>query len=199
MLTPQDIDSKIFKRAMRGYAVDEVETFLQEVSEDYARLYRENLAAKERIEMLSDAVRQYKAMEETLQNALSVAKRSGDDVKQNAYDRAEVIVRDAQIRAETMIENANGEVEKIRYQYEQMKHSVEVFRAKVVSLLHAQLDIIKDYSQIEGNEEILKTAKTVLEQGAKEEESKEDADTMELPEIVRDADGNYQPKADEKE
>ncbi len=199
MLTPQDIDSKIFKRAMRGYAVDEVETFLQEVSEDYARLYRENLAAKERIEMLSDAVRQYKAMEETLQNALSVAKRSGDDVKQNAYDRAEVIVRDAQIRAEKMIENANGEVEKIRYQYEQMKHSVEVFRAKVVSLLHAQLDIIKDYSQIEGNEEILKTAKTVLEQGAKEEESKEDADTMELPEIVRDADGNYQPKADEKE
>ena len=199
MLTPQDIDSKIFKRAMRGYAVDEVETFLQEVSEDYARLYRENLAAKERIEMLSDAVRQYKAMEETLQNALSVAKRSGDDVKQNAYDRAEVIVRDAQIRAEKMIENANGEVEKIRYQYEQMKHSVEVFRAKVVSLLHAQLDIIKDYSQIEGNEEILKTAKTVLEQGAKEEESKEDADTMELPEIVRDVDGNYQPKADEKE
>ena len=149
--------------------------------------------------MLSDAVRQYKAMEETLQNALSVAKRSGDDVKQNAYDRAEVIVRDAQIRAEKMIENANGEVEKIRYQYEQMKHSVEVFRAKVVSLLHAQLDIIKDYSQIEGNEEILKTAKTVLEQGAKEEESKEDADTMELPEIVRDVDGNYQPKADEKE
>ena len=45
----------------------------------------------------------------------------------------------------------------------------------------------------------MKTAKTVLEQGAKEEESKEDADTMELPEIVRDADGNYQPKADEKE
>lgn len=199
MLTPQDIDSKIFKQTMRGYAVDEVETFLQEVSEDYARLYRENLAAKERIEMLSDAVRQYKAMEETLQNALSVAKRSGDDVKQNAYDRAEVIVRDAQIRAEEMIENANGEVEKIRYQYEQMKRSVEVFRAKVVSLLHAQLDIIKDYSQIEVNEEILKTAKTVLEQGAKEAEAKEDADTMELPEIVRDADGNYQPMADEEE
>ena len=198
MLTPQDIDSKIFKQTMRGYAVDEVETFLQEVSEDYARLYRENLAAKERIEMLSDAVRQYKAMEETLQNALSVAKRSGDDVKQNAYDRAEVIVRDAQIRAEEMIENANGEVEKIRYQYEQMNRSVEVFRAKVVSLLHAQLDIIKDYSQIEVNEDILKTAKTVLEQGVKEAEAKEDADTMELPEIVRDADGNYQ-SADERE
>ena len=137
-------------------------------------------------------------MEETLQNALSVAKRSGDDVKQNAYDRAEVIVRDAQIRAEEMIENANGEVEKIRYQYEQMKRSVEVFRAKVVSLLHAQLDIIKDYSQIEVNEDILKTAKTVLEQGVKEAEAKEDADTMELPEIVRDADGNYQ-SADERE
>ena len=148
--------------------------------------------------MLSDAVRQYKAMEETLQNALAVAKRSGDDVKQNAYDRAEVIVRDAQIRAEEMIENANGEVEKIRYQYEQMKRSVEVFRAKVVSLLHAQLDIIKDYSQIEVNEDILKTAKTVLEQGVKEAEAKEDADTMELPEIVRDADGNYQ-SADERE
>ena len=34
------------------------------------------------------------------------------------------------------------------YQYEQVKRSVEVFRAKVVSLLNTQLDILKEYSAI---------------------------------------------------
>ena len=66
MLMPKDIDSKVFKRSLRGYDIAEVEDFMQEVVIDYEKLYQENVAAKERIAMLSDAVKQYKAMEETL-------------------------------------------------------------------------------------------------------------------------------------
>lgn len=113
MLTPQDIANKEFKKGVHGYDAKEVEQFLREVSENYEKLYKENLAVNEQVRMLSDAVKQYKAMEDSL----SLAKT--DD--------------------------------KMEYQYEQMKHSMEVFRAKMVSLLQAQLDIIKEYSY--GNEE----------------------------------------------
>ena len=139
MLTPQDIGTKVFTKSLRGYDVKEVDRFLQEVSENYEKLYKENLAANERIGMLSDAIRQYKAMEESLS----------------------VMANDA--KAEQMLNDSAQEIERVAYRYEQMKRSVEVFRAKVVSLLHAQLDIIKDYSDIFVDDKTLEDAKKVYE------------------------------------
>ena len=195
MLTPQDRENKVFKRGMRGYDVEEVESFLQEVCDSYEKLYKENLVAKERISMLSDAVKQYKSMEDTLQNALAVAQRSGEDVKKNAYGKAEVILKDAENQAAEIINHSAQEVAKVTYQYEQMKRSVEVFRAKVVSLLNAQLDIIKDYSTIQIDEETLREAKAVYEKTLPDAEEKaEEQNTAELPGIVKNSKGEYVPR-----
>ncbi len=195
MLTPQDIENKVFKRGMRGYDVEEVESFLQEVCDSYEKLYKENLVAKERISMLSDAVKQYKSMEDTLQNALAVAQRSGEDVKKNAYGKAEVILKDAENQAAEIINHSAQEVAKVTYQYEQMKRRVEVFRAKVVSLLNAQLDIIKDYSTIQIDEETLREAKAVYEKTLPDAEEKaEEQNTAELPGIVKNSKGEYVPR-----
>ena len=195
MLTPQDIENKVFKRGMRGYDVEEVESFLQEVCDSYEKLYKENLVAKERISMLSDAVKQYKSMEDTLQNALAVAQRSGEDVKKNAYGKAEVILKDAENQAAEIINHSAQEVAKVTYQFEQMKRSVEVFRAKVVSLLNAQLDIIKDYSTIQIDEETLREAKAGYEKTLPDAEEKaEEQNTAELPGIVKNSKGEYVPR-----
>ena len=139
MLTPQDIGTKVFKKTLHGYDAKEVDRFLQEVSDSYEKLYKENLAANDRIRMLSDAVRQYKAMEDSL----SVTASDG--------------------KTEQILNHSAQEVARVTYQYEQMKRSVEVFRAKVVSLLHAQLDIIKDYSDILADDQTLDDAETVCE------------------------------------
>lgn len=198
MLTPQEIENKVFKRSLRGYDVNQVESFLQEVCDSYERLYKENLAAKERIGMLADAVKQYKSMEDTLQNALAVAQKSGEDVKKNAYAKAEVILKDAENQAAKIINHAVQDVAQVTYQYEQMKRSVEVFRAKVVSLLNAQLDIIKDYSDIQVDEETLNEAKEMCRQilpeaSRKAERTKrdfEEQNTAEIPQITPDEKGN---------
>ncbi len=152
MLTPKDIDQKVFKKAMRGYDIEDVEQFLQEIARSYNELYEENLAAKERISVLSDAVKEYKAMEETLQNALTVARKNGDEIEEAAKRRGEILIADAA-----------KEVALIAYKYEEMKRSVEIFRAKVVSLLDAQLEVIKDYGEIQMDEKVLAEAKAILE------------------------------------
>lgn len=139
MLTPQDIETKVFKKSLHGYDAKEVNQFLQEISESYEKLYKENLTANERIRMLSDAVRQYKAME--------------DSLSANLGDR----------ETEQILNHSAQEIARVTYQYEQMKRSVEVFRAKVVSLLHAQLDIIKDYSDVLVDDKTLEDAKAVYE------------------------------------
>ena len=148
MITPADIENKEFKKEMRGYSISEVNNFMKEVALSYERIYNENLSAMDRIGMLSDAVKQYKSMEDTLRNALSVAKGAGDEIKTNAHGQAQVIIRDAETKAAEIINRAAKEVAEINRKYEEMKRSVEVFRAKTVSLLNSQLEVIKDYSKI---------------------------------------------------
>lgn len=197
MLTPKDIDTKVFKQVLRGYSVDEVEAFLQEISESYEKLYRENLAAKERIEMLSDAVKQYKAMEDTLQNALAVARRNGEEMKKKAQEEAGMILADAKKQAVSMVNQAVEEVNSLRCQFEQMKHNVEVFRSRVVSLLHAQLDVIKNYSDMQMAEEKPDISEAVYENKTENTEAVQQSDTLEIPEIEKGENGVYVPKASE--
>lgn len=203
MLTPLEIENKVFKREMRGYSASEVDQFLAEIRESYETLHKENLAAKDRIAMLSDAIKQYKAMEETLQNALLVAQSAGEEVKKNAYEKADIILKDAQGKATEIINDAGKEVAKVNYKYEQMKRSVEVFKAKVVSLLNAQLDIIKEYSGLQsetdelvdtGQVELPKPAEAHIEQLADEKpQVLDDLEriTQELPRIVMNENGEY--------
>ena len=148
MITPADIESKEFKKEMRGYSISEVNNFMKEGALSYEKIYNENLSAMDRIGMLSDAVKQYKSMEDTLRNALSVAKGASDEIKTNAHGQAQVIIRDAETKAAEIINRAAKEVAEINRKYEEMKRSVEVFRAKTVSLLNSQLEVIKDYSKI---------------------------------------------------
>lgn len=215
MLTPADIENKEFKKEMRGYNITEVNIFLKEVAMSYEKIYQENLSAMDRIGMLSDAVKQYKSMEDTLKNALSVAKGAGDEIKNSAHGQAQMIIKDAETKAGKIINEAAKEVADINYKYEEMKRSVEVFKAKVVSLLNSQLEIIKEYSNINADtdREIRSSAEAVevikseindipdlpRDLGKDAESnlmSQLEKVTQELPRIKLNEDGEYVP-ADE--
>ena len=210
MLTPADIENKEFKKEMRGYNITEVNIFLKEVAMSYEKIYQENLSAMDRIGMLSDAVKQYKSMEDTLKNALSVAKGAGDEIKNSAHGQAQMIIKDAENKAGKIINEAAKEVADINYKYEEMKRSVEVFKAKVVSLLNSQLEIIKEYSNINADtdREIRSSAEAVevikseindipdLPGAESNLMSQLEKVTQELPRIKLNEDGEYVP-ADE--
>ena len=56
MITPVDLENKECNRGFRGYDIDEVETFLTELSKDYAKSYRENASLKDKNAILTDAI-----------------------------------------------------------------------------------------------------------------------------------------------
>lgn len=149
MMTPLDIENKRFKKEFSGYSKVEVQEFLNTVGESYEAIYKENLANKDKINMLSNAIKQYKSMEETLQSAILVAQSAGDEVVHNAKKRAENIIAEAETNAANILADANREVTRISYEYEEMKRTVEVFRTRVLSLLTSQLDIVKEFNMPE--------------------------------------------------
>ncbi len=52
MLTPEDIFEKEFKKSMRGYDIDEVNEFLDQIIQDYGRLLEENKTIKKELQQL---------------------------------------------------------------------------------------------------------------------------------------------------
>ena len=49
MLTPVDIHNQEFKRSFRGYDMEEIDDFLDQVVNDYEKLYRENDQLKKEV------------------------------------------------------------------------------------------------------------------------------------------------------
>lgn len=80
MLTPLDIENREFKKTMGGYNRDDVEDFMSLLLVDYEKLYKENLASRDKITALNEAVEHYKGQEETMQNAILAAQKAADSL-----------------------------------------------------------------------------------------------------------------------
>lgn len=200
MLTPIEIEKHSYKKGFRGYATSEVDEFTQLICENYEKLYKENIVLKDKINILTNAVKQYKSMEETLQNAIIVAQSAGEEVTKNAREKADNIVKEAENQAGRILNDAGKEVTKVSYEYEKMKRNVEVFRTKIISLLTSQLDIVKEFSMPEKEEEeksepVSYTApeKDDIPKDSSVEETlkKLERVTMELPKLVLNENGEY--------
>ena len=92
-LTPLDIRHKEFKRGMRGYVDGEVDEFLDEIADEFERLFKENIELSERGEALQEKIDQYRNLEETLQNTLVAAQRSAEELKANAQKEAQLMLQ----------------------------------------------------------------------------------------------------------
>lgn len=152
MLTPLEIQNKEFKKGIRGYKETDVDGFLDEVIVDYEKIYKENMQLKEKIDMLSDQVKHYNDIEETLQNTLVVAQSAAEEVRVNARKKAELIIREAEEDARKIISNANNEVLGVKNEYESIKKEIAVFKTRFRTFLKSQLESI-DYIEDDKIEE----------------------------------------------
>ena len=144
MLTPVDIENKEFTKAFRGYDIYEVEEFMKGLLTDYEKLYRENAELKNKNASLAETIEDYKGMKETMQNAILVAQRTAEDIKQNAYERAETIIKDAERRAAEVVDKANRSIINLEKNYLAMQREMNSFKAKMASLLSTYMQMLED-------------------------------------------------------
>ena len=143
-LTPLDIRHKEFKRGMRGYADVEVDEFLDEVADEYERIFKENIDLQDRVEALEDKVAGYKRIEDTLQKTLVNAQASAEEQKQNASKQAQLILQDAELKARQMVNEAYSERQAIEQGMAKLRSAEEDFRYKFKTMIEGYLRQIQD-------------------------------------------------------
>lgn len=155
MITPLDIQNKEFKRTFRGYNAKSVDIFLDEIIDDYEKLYKENIEFKDKINMLADQLRQYNTLEETLKSTLIVAQTTADEVTGTARQKAENIIENAELTGKKLIDNAREDVRNIKNEYEYLKKEIFIFKTRYQSFIQAQLISLEEfYKEVERDREL---------------------------------------------
>ena len=107
MITPLEIENKKFsKQMMNGYSVEEVDEFLDELTVDYEKAYKESTELKNKVEELERSLVHYKTIEDTLQNTLVMAQSTAEEVKEVAKQQADQIIKEAEGNARKAAEDA---------------------------------------------------------------------------------------------
>ncbi len=150
MITPLDIENKKFsKQMMNGYSVEEVDDFLDELTIDYGKNYKELSQLKNKVEELTKSLEHYKTIEETLQNTLVMAQTTAEDVKNVAKQQAEQIIKQANDAAQKQTSDLDVTIISKKKEVEDIKKQFDIYKAKMESLLISQLELLKDVNKEE--------------------------------------------------
>ncbi len=143
MYTPIDLENINFQKTAFGYDKDEVMEFVENIYKDFDKLYKENLTLKDKNNMLSDAIREYKSMEDALRDTVVTAHSISDEIKKNAHKEAENIVKEASVQKDEMLSKANQELEVVRGQIATLKQEFNIYKSKIRSLIQSQIEILE--------------------------------------------------------
>ena len=100
MFTPQQIDQISFGKAtFGGYNMDDVDSFLEPLTEDYVTLYKENALLKSKMRVLVGKLEEYRKNEASMKEAVANAQKACDQMVLEAQQKCEKMLSEANTSA----------------------------------------------------------------------------------------------------
>ena len=127
MITAQDIREKCFEKArIGGYAMDEVDDFLDELANDAAASQKEIATLNAKMKYLADKIREYQGSEEAMNMALVSAQKLAKNIEEDARAKAEALVASAQKEADEIVAAAKAESDRTIGEIESKRKAEEL-------------------------------------------------------------------------
>ena len=123
-ITPMDIRQQQFTVKMfRGFDAHEVDTFLENLAGDYETLLKENALLKEQLQVLEERTRGLEDRERVLQETLVTTHKVVEEMKAGARKEAGLIVREAELEGEKMLEVARAQASTVQAEVAALKRT----------------------------------------------------------------------------
>ena len=113
-MTPLEIQSHRFARRMSGYDRDEVDSFLQMVTEDYEALVIENAESRERTRRLEEELKSSQDQEALLRETLMTAQSMSERMRSTTEKECQMKRLEAEQQASETIRKADREVARLK-------------------------------------------------------------------------------------
>ena len=195
MLTPQEVSTHAFTKAVvGGYNMAMVDEFLDELTDDYTALYKENAALKAKLKVLVEKVEDYRATEDSMRATLLTAQKMADSIVREAEAKRDEIMAQAENQAQEKIAQLRREIGESEDRLRQGQQELAKFIAASRDICNQQLAYLDQLPQLPveqpaapaAEEKVQEIEENVLaafaQQDAGEEPAEEPAPAEEYPE-----------------
>lgn len=144
-ITPLDVRKQEFRKAVRGFDCDEVRAFLSTLADEYETVLVDNKQIRELIMEQEDKIHEYQGMERNLRDTLMTAERVMKETRENASKKGELIVQDAEMQAQRILEECRLRTEELRREIIGLRKEKENYLARFKSLAQAQIQFVETH------------------------------------------------------
>ena len=175
MFTSEEIRQITFEKVMRGYRPEDVESFMENIADEFEVLEKEKKDLEEKLYLLAEKVEQYKAEEESIKTTLINAQRLGESIVSDARVKADNIIREATIKKNDIISSAYNEIEGTENVLNRLKKEVSDFKRNILSLYKTHIESLStlpdektEEPQEEANEQLSAQEEIAAEENVQE-------------------------------
>ena len=136
-ITPLDIQQQKFQTRIRGFDVREVDAFLEQVANAFESLQRTHKGMQEEVRRLELEIQGYRNREETFKRALLNSQKVLDQMKDNARKSAELIIAEAEVKAEKILNNAHNRLAQLHEDISELKRQRTQIEVQIGSIVEA--------------------------------------------------------------
>ena len=144
-LTPQDILNHEFNSKLKGFDPEEVKNFLIVISEAFEKIISEKEELKKELKRKNEELQKLKKREDVLRDTLIAAQKFSAEIKNNANKEAEILIREAELKAEDIISNAITRQSEIREEIRVLKLKRNEIEGDILNMLNSLKEIIESY------------------------------------------------------
>lgn len=146
-ITPLDIQQQQFKLKFRGFDIQEVDSYLEQMADAFESFLDNNKSLREKIERLMLENQGYQKREETFKRAMLNSQKVLEQIKKNAEKSAELIIAEAEVKAEKILNRAHNRLAQLHEDITELKRQRMQIEVQIRSVIEAHsklLDIGKE-------------------------------------------------------
>ncbi len=140
--TPHSIKNQEFNRSVRGYDKEEVEAFLDKLSDEFENLIEQNENLTKELDQLNKKIKDYQRIEKNLQETLLSAQESSSKAFDSVKKQTAMILKEAELKAAQIVDRANEEAEIIRNAVANLREEKKLLVSRLKSMIDVQSEVL---------------------------------------------------------
>ena len=175
MFNADEIRQITFEKVVRGYRPEDVESFMEKIADEFEALANEKQEIESQLYILAESIERYKTEEEAIKTTLINAQKLGESIIAESRQKAEAILKDANIRKNDILASAHEEFALYEEYLARIKKETNDFKINVLSMYKEHIESLSKVP------ELPKEPANVVEENIEQEEIAEEvAETVEM-------------------
>lgn len=142
-LSSVNIRQQEFKKVLKGYDKEEVQTFLDNVALEYDAIVKENDQLKQELSEANEKLAHFREIEQNLQDTLLKAQDSTGKSIETAKKQAQMMVKEAELKAGQIVNNAKDNADLIRNSIINLREEKNLIVAKLKAIVSSQANLFE--------------------------------------------------------